>query len=75
MECIRAVDTATLQKINGELVGAFESPRVGYGPVIDGNYVPDLPSYLLAQGRFHKDITILVADDINEVPPPPPPGA
>lgn len=54
-------------KLNGDIIGAVQAPRTGPVAVIDGNMVPDAPAYLFAQGRFHKNITILVSDDINEV--------
>ena len=42
--------------------------------MIDGNLAPDPPGYLFLQGRFRKDIDILVSNDIDEVLPlhPPP---
>lgn len=57
-------------KANKDIITALLPPRTGPGPSVDGNFVPDLPSYLLAQGRFHKNITVLVLDDSEEVKPP-----
>lgn len=57
-------------KANTDMITILKAPRVGPGPTVDGNLVPDAPAYLLAQGRFHKNITILVSDDIDEVCPP-----
>jgi hypothetical protein len=31
-------------------------PGIGFGPVIDGDLVPDLPNVLLSQGKYHKSI-------------------
>ncbi|KAF2849261.1 carboxylesterase family protein-like protein [Plenodomus tracheiphilus IPT5] len=37
-----------------------------YGPVVDGNFAPLLPGQLLAQGRFDKDVRILVGHNAAE---------
>ncbi|KAF1843649.1 carboxylesterase family protein-like protein [Cucurbitaria berberidis CBS 394.84] len=37
-----------------------------YGPVVDGNFVPQQPGQLLAQGRFDQDVRILVGHNANE---------
>ena len=37
-----------------------------FGPVVDGTYVPDLPGRLLAEGKFHKDIKIMVGYNRRE---------
>ena len=39
--------------------------------MVDGNLVPDLPGYLFQQGRFRKDIEILVTNDFDKVLLPP----
>lgn len=70
VDCIRSLSSEVLIKANTDIITSTAAPFLGPGPTIDGNLVPDLPNYLLAQGRFHKDITILVSDDINEVCPP-----
>lgn len=70
VDCLRSLSTETLIKANEDLIAAFGPPFTGPGPVVDGNLVPDLPSYLFAQGRFHKNISLLVSNDIDEVCPP-----
>lgn len=67
VSCIRAADAATLIKANKDIITGLTPPRSGPGPSVDGNYVPDLPQTLFAQGRFHKDITVLTTDDSDEV--------
>lgn len=52
---------------NKDIITAVPAPRLGPGPSIDGNFVPDLPSLLLTQGRFHNNISVLTLDDSNEV--------
>ena len=37
------------------------------GPVVDGNFVPDLPGKLLLQGAFAKNLKVMVGHNANEV--------
>jgi len=37
-----------------------------YGPSVDGDFVPDLPGKLLAQGRFAKDLNVMNGHNGNE---------
>lgn len=37
-----------------------------YGPVVDGNFVPLQPGQLLAQGRFDKDVRVMVGHNADE---------
>ena len=70
ISCLRAASSEILQKANLGLVTSIELPNVGPEPVIDGEFIQDSPAYLFLQGRFRKDIDILVSGDIDEVPPP-----
>lgn len=69
VDCIRSLSTEALQKVNRDVINPYRFPRFGPGPIVDGDLIPDAPAYLLAQGRFHKNITILVSNDIDEVCP------
>lgn len=53
--------------MNNEIITAIKAPRLGPGPSIDGNFIPDLPPYLFTQGRFNSNISVLVLDDSDEV--------
>ncbi|KAH8145422.1 uncharacterized protein LAJ45_10544 [Morchella importuna] len=66
IECLRAIPTEQLQLINKQIISDVAPPGFGFGPSVDGDLVPDVPSYLYAQGRIQKDVEILVMDDINE---------
>ncbi|KAF2810363.1 alpha/beta-hydrolase [Mytilinidion resinicola] len=46
---------------NADIYGNFQ-----FGPGPDGDYVPDLPGTLVAQGRFNKNIPILTAHNTYE---------
>jgi carboxylesterase type B len=47
--------------VENSLYGLFT-----YGPVIDGSLIPDLPSKLLSQGRFHHNIPLLISRNSDE---------
>lgn len=67
IDCIRALSTEALQQANKDVIVPLLLPNIPQGPVVDGNLVLDVPNYLVAQGRFHSNISILIADDIDEV--------
>lgn len=73
--CLRAVPEADMIKASRAYYATLQAPHIGLGVVIDGNLVPDFPPYLVAQGHFHKNITILVSNDDNEVYMPSPMSA
>ncbi len=53
---------ANYQQITYETAyGAF-----GYGPVVDGDYVPQQPGQLLAQGKFDQSLKVMVGHNANE---------
>ncbi|KAH8759431.1 acetylcholinesterase precursor [Diaporthe sp. PMI_573] len=61
-----ALDTYDLQIANklsqsSDFYGTFQ-----FGPAPDGEYVPDLPEKLLASGRFHKGVKVMVAHNTFE---------
>lgn len=37
-----------------------------YGPVVDGTFVPELPGKLLLEGRFDRNLRIMVGHNANE---------
>lgn len=74
VSCLRAVSETDMIKASKAFYATLKAPLIGLGVVIDGNLVPDFPSYLVAQGRFHKNITILSSNDNDEVYMPPMPA-
>lgn len=47
---------------NGSVAG------IGFQPVVDGDYVPDLPSKLFLDGRYHKTLSsVITANNEHEV--------
>jgi carboxylesterase type B len=64
---LRALPSEDLQLANAQQV-AYDSPygSFTYGPVVDGLFAPLQPSQLLAQGRFDKDVRVMVGHNANE---------
>ncbi|KAF1989503.1 alpha/beta-hydrolase [Aulographum hederae CBS 113979] len=62
----RALSSSTLIAANSLQV--MRSPYSGYtyGPAVDGVFVPDTPSRLLAAGRFDKDVEVMVGHNADE---------
>lgn len=63
---LAALGTRDLQVANklsqsGDFYGTFQ-----FGPAPDGSYVPDLPERLLAAGRYHKGVKVMVAHNTFE---------
>lgn len=57
LECLRQAPTEVLKDANRNLI----SSNMSIGPVVDGDYVPDIPMKLLAQGKFHHDLKGVIA--------------
>lgn len=62
----RALDTAALQAINRATVGAAPFATLTYGPSVDGDFLPALQTELLAQGKFARNVDVIVAHNANE---------
>lgn len=63
---LTALDSYDLQVANklsqaADFYGVFQ-----FGPAPDGEYVPDLPERLLAEGRYHKGVKVMVAHNTFE---------
>lgn len=63
---LRAMDTATLQALNENIINGSPYEAFGFGTNIDGDYVPAAPSVLLSQGKFNSRIQIMVGHNTNE---------
>ncbi|CAO2656079.1 Nn.00g048820.m01.CDS01 [Neocucurbitaria sp. VM-36] len=64
---LRALPSEDIMRANFQQV-TYDSPwgTFTYGPVVDGNFVPQQPGQLLAQGRFDKDVRVMVGHNANE---------
>ena len=64
---LRALPYETLRRANVQQVAYTTAwGQFGYGPTVDGNFVPQQPGQLLAQGRFDKDVNVMVGHNANE---------
>ncbi|KAF2741918.1 alpha/beta-hydrolase [Sporormia fimetaria CBS 119925] len=76
LEIANATSLADLRKLSSEdaikanylhiLSAPYASYR--YGPVVDGTFAPQQPGQLLAQGRFDKNVSVMVGHNTNEGP-------
>jgi len=68
LECLRALSTDALQSANIATPppGQPNIPIFGYGPVIDGQLLPDSPTSLLKQGRLAKDKPLIMGTSRTE---------
>jgi carboxylesterase type B len=66
LEELRALPEEDLIRAN--YLQVLEAPysTYAYGPVVDGDFVPLEPAQLLAQGKFDKNISIMVGHNQNE---------
>ncbi|KAH9880074.1 hypothetical protein J1614_002100 [Plenodomus biglobosus] len=64
---LRALSSEEIIRANAQQV-AYDTPwgKYVYGPVVDGLFAPQLPGQLLAQGRFDKNVRILVGHNAAE---------
>ncbi|KAF9701169.1 hypothetical protein EKO04_000475 [Ascochyta lentis] len=66
---LRALPSEVIMRANAQQV-AYDTAwgQFAYGPSVDGNFVPLQPGQLLAQGRFDKDVNVMVGHNANEGP-------
>lgn len=57
-----------INQVRSDAGGGVFGPAPGFGPVLDGAFVPDLPETLYKQGKFHKGLrSLIVGNAANEV--------
>ncbi|KAJ4984093.1 carboxylesterase family protein [Stagonosporopsis vannaccii] len=66
---LRALPYEALRRANVQQI-AYDTAwgQFAYGPTVDGSFVPQQPGQLLAQGRFDKDVKVMVGHNANEGP-------
>jgi carboxylesterase type B len=64
---LRALPSEEIMRANAQQI-IYDSPygTFTYGPVVDGLFAPQQPAQLLAQGRFDKDVRVMVGHNANE---------
>ncbi|KAF8847237.1 alpha/beta-hydrolase [Acephala macrosclerotiorum] len=63
---IRTMDSTALENINNAIIAVALYASFGFCTNIDNNYLPSAPTLLLSQGKFHKNISIMVTRNSNE---------
>ncbi|TVY83713.1 Carboxylesterase patB [Lachnellula suecica] len=66
LEEARMLDTSVLQLASKIAQGKAFYGTFTFGPMPDGDFVPDLPGKLLLDGKFDQNLTILAAHNSNE---------
>lgn len=56
-----ALQTANIIQVGSSSYGGFT-----YGPVVDGNFVPDLPGQLLARGQYDTSLRLMLGHNADE---------
>ncbi|KAL0941442.1 carboxylesterase family protein [Colletotrichum truncatum] len=57
-EQLRQLNSSVLMNVNQAVVFNGSYGLFTYGPTVDGTFVPDIPSVLLLNGRFHDDVKV-----------------
>ena len=66
LEEARQLPSAALIKANIIQVANASYGGFGFGPAVDGYFVPLLPGELLAQGRYDKNLKLLIGHNLDE---------
>lgn len=66
---LASLDSDALKAINFGAVKAAPKGQFTYGPAPDGTYVPAIPQVLLAQRRFHSNVSVMAAHNSLEAAP------
>jgi carboxylesterase type B len=69
LACLRSASEMTIANASAHLLLEEPSPEgpgpsIGYGPVIDGDLVPDLPATLLKEGSYHKSVKRIITSNM-----------
>ncbi|OAP64298.1 hypothetical protein AYL99_00270 [Fonsecaea erecta] len=68
IEAARNLSSAAVMAANALQIGMSNYGGFTYGPVVDGNFVPDQPGRLLARGQFANTLKVLAGHNTNEGP-------
>ncbi|KIX94759.1 uncharacterized protein Z520_09449 [Fonsecaea multimorphosa CBS 102226] len=68
IEDARNLPSAKVMAANALQVSMSNYGAFTYGPVVDGNFVPDQPGRLLARGQFASNVKVMAGHNSNEGP-------
>ena len=63
---LRNTSSEVLRAANIQTVGKASYGQFTYGPAIDGTFSPDAPGILLKQGKFVKNISVMLGHNKDE---------
>ncbi|KAK9461486.1 Carboxylesterase family-domain-containing protein [Lipomyces oligophaga] len=65
MRCLQYISAEDLAKANRDYVYTSGLEHAQFGPYVDGNYVPDLPQFRIANGEYHRGVELMVSFSSN----------
>jgi len=66
LEQLRSLNSTQLYLTNAVEIGLAPYGTYGYGPAVDGKFVPKLPGELLLHGQFDKSVKVMTGHVANE---------
>ncbi|KAI5853187.1 carboxylesterase family protein-like protein [Morchella snyderi] len=60
LACLRAAPSWLIKRANMRLIRDSPHGTFTFGPAVDRKYIPDLPGRMLRDGKFSKDLEVLV---------------
>ncbi|KAI9706591.1 MAG: hypothetical protein M1836_003598 [Candelina mexicana] len=66
IEEARRLPMQKLRDASSLLIQEAEYGQYFFGPVVDGDYVPELPGQLLLEGKFDRNVALMIGHQANE---------
>lgn len=67
ISCVRSKAVEDILKVQSQIIyPMYRGPQDIAGPVVDGEFLPDLPEELLRNGSFHRDVDVMTGTTSNE---------
>ena len=67
ISCVRGKTIEDILKVQSQIIyPIYRGPQDIAGPVVDGEFLPDLPVKLLRDGNFHLTVDVLIGTTSNE---------
>lgn len=67
ISCVRDKAVEDILKVQSQIIyPMYRGPQDIAGPVVDGEFLPDLPEELLKNGNFHHDVDVMIGTTSNE---------
>lgn len=67
ISCVRSKAVEDILKVQSQIIyPMYRGPQDIAGPVVDGEFLPDLPEELLRNGSFHWDVDVMTGTTSNE---------